>query len=96
MGQVQNSLIVGIGVDGGHQPSYDAEFLVDDLGKGSQAVGGAGRVGQDVVRFGIILVFVDAHDDGDIFIRSRSGNDDLFCTGFDMLLGVRLFGEEPR
>ena len=28
----------------GHEPLFDAEVVVDDLGKGSQAVGGAGRI----------------------------------------------------
>jgi hypothetical protein len=44
MHQVENALIVGVGMDGGHQPSFDAERVVQDLSYGRQAVGGAGGV----------------------------------------------------
>src|SRR5699024_5364665 len=44
-GAVQQLLGGGDGVDGGHQAFHNAEVVVQNLGDGSQAVGGAGGVG---------------------------------------------------
>ena len=49
----------GDGVDGGHQAFHNAELIVDNLGHGSQAVGGAGGVGHEGHVAGV-LVLVDA------------------------------------
>ncbi len=38
-------LVIGVGVNGGHQARFDAEGLVQDLGDRGQAVGGAAGVG---------------------------------------------------
>ena len=43
----------------------------------SQAIGRAARVADDVVPFGIVLVVVHAHHDGDVLAFARHGNDDL-------------------
>ena len=45
-----------------------------------QAVGGAAGVGDDVVLGRIVLVFVDAEHDGDVFVGGGSGDDDLFTV----------------
>src|ERR1041384_6646909 len=42
--QVEDLLVVGVRVDRRHQPGHDAEALVQHLGDGRQAVGGARRV----------------------------------------------------
>src|SRR5579864_6024997 len=42
--KIQNHLIVGVGVDGGHGPALDLEGVVNHLGYRRQTVGGAGRV----------------------------------------------------
>jgi hypothetical protein len=42
-------------VDGGHETLNNTEVVVDDLGKGSSAVGSAGSVGKD---FNVLCVFV--------------------------------------
>jgi hypothetical protein len=50
----------GDGVDGGHEALDDFEVVVDDLGDGSQAVGGAAGVGHDVhCRLNKIHLFVN-------------------------------------
>ena len=75
-----HSLLLGSGgVDGGHQRLLDAEGVVDDLGHGGQAVGGAGGVGDHVHLRGVPLV-VHSHDKGgrDV-VLGRGGDDDLFC-----------------
>ena len=53
-------LVLTGSVDGGHESLDDGELVVEDLGEGSQAVGGAGSVGDDVV-LGVVLVEVDTY-----------------------------------
>jgi len=65
-------------VHGGHQALDDAEVVVDNLGNGSQAVGGATGVGDNVVA-GIVLLVVDAHHIHGGISRG-SGDDDLLGT----------------
>ena len=43
-GAIHSLLGGGGGVHSGHQPLHDCELVVDDLGKGRQAVGGAGSI----------------------------------------------------
>jgi hypothetical protein len=62
---VEDLLVVGVGVDRGHQPALDADRIVEHLGHGREAVGGARRVGDDLV-IGGQLVVVDAIDDGQV------------------------------
>ncbi|MCY1267403.1 hypothetical protein D9M70_158370 [compost metagenome] len=50
-------------MDGGDRAVADAELLVDHLDHGCQAVGGAGRGGDDAVLGRVEQVLVDAHDD---------------------------------
>ena len=54
-------------MDRGHEALLDTEiFLEQHVDHGRQAVGGAARVRDDVVLAGVVLVVVDAHDDGDV------------------------------
>ncbi|KAI8439274.1 hypothetical protein MSG28_013111 [Choristoneura fumiferana] len=74
-----NGLLGGSGgVDGGHQTLNDFEVVVDDLGQGSKAVGGARRVGDDlggrVVRFKVYA------DDEHGRVSTWSRDDDLLGT----------------
>jgi len=85
----------GVAVDRGHQTFGEAEaFLQEDVDQRSQAVRGAGRVGNDVVLGGIVLVVVDAEDDGDVLTLRRSGDDDLLGASHDVTLGLLGIGEE--
>ena len=52
-------------------------IVMHDLGGRRKAVRGAGSVRNDMVLGGIVLVFVDAQHDSQVFAFSGSGNDDL-------------------
>ena len=47
-------------MDGGHETLLDPELVIDDLGEWRQAVGGAGRVG-DNVHAGLVAEMVNTH-----------------------------------
>ena len=75
---IDNLLGSGVRVDGGHETLNDTVLVVDDLGKGSKAVGGARGVGENV-DVGLVGGVVDAHDEHGGISR-RSGDDDLLGT----------------
>src|SRR5699024_7675724 len=82
----------GGGVHGGHQTVGDAPVVVQHLGDGGQAVGGAGGVGHEV-HVGGVLVQVDAaHEHGGV-ILGGGGHDDLLGAGLQVSLGL-LLGQE--
>jgi hypothetical protein len=81
VGQVQDTLVVGVGVNGRHQTVDDPEALVKDFGQRCQAVGGAGSVGYDMVSVRPVHILVDAHDDGDILALGRGVDNHLFGAG---------------
>jgi hypothetical protein len=88
---VEDDLVVGIAVDGGHDSRGDAEGIVKHFDDGSETVGGATGVRDDVVLGGIVLIVVDAEDDGDVLVSGRGGDDDLLDGGTEVsfcLLGV--------
>jgi hypothetical protein len=89
-------LVAGVGVDRGHQALDDAELVVKHLGHRSQAVGRAGRVGDHVVAGRVVVVVVDAHDDGDVLVLRGRGDDHLLRTALDVRLGLGRVGEEAR
>ena len=70
---------------GGHQAFHDAELLVQDLGDGSQAVGGAGGVGHEGHVRGVLVV-VDAHDEHGGVVLGGSAHDDVLGAGVDVAL----------
>ncbi len=92
--QVENALVVSVGVDRGHQAFDDAEALHEDLGDRGQTVGGTGGVRDDVVLSGIVKVVIDAHADGQIDFFARCADDDLACAGLNVLAGIFAIGEE--
>src|SRR5690606_38656189 len=86
-------LVVGVGVDGGHQAADHAQFLVQGSDQGSQAVGRAGGVGDDGVR-ALEDVVVHAIDDGGVHVLAAGrGNDDLLGACLDVVIGFFLGGE---
>ena len=90
---VGHALVVGVGVDGGHQALDDPERLVQDLGHRGQAVGRARGVGDDPVG-GLERVVVDAQNDGGVELVLGGGREDhLIGAGVDVLLEVGLLGE---
>ena len=89
LGAVQDHLVAGVGVDGAHNAGLDLPAVVQSLGHGSQAVGGAGSGGDDVVFLGQGVV-VNVVNDGGQVIAGRSGNDDLLGAGVDVRLSLGL------
>ena len=82
----------GDSVYSGHQAIGDAEIVMQDLGDGGQAVGGAGCVG-DESHAGVVRLVVDAHDEHGGAVLGGGGHDDVLGAGVDVALG-RLLGEE--
>ena len=93
MGAVQNHLVTGEGVHSGHDAALDGSILVQSIGHGSQAVGGAGSSGDDLILSGQ-GVLVHAVNDGLQVVASRSGDDNLLGAGIDMSLALSLGGVE--
>src|SRR5437879_2156402 len=73
--QVEQLLIVGIGVDGGHGTAIDSEGFLENLGDGREAVRGAGSVGNDVVRGWIVGLVVHTEDKRRIRAVGGRGDD---------------------
>ena len=91
--RVENALVARVGVDRRHIPLGNAHRLVEHSGHGSEAVGGAGRVGNHLVRLAE-PVLVHAVDDGDVLIRRGRRDKDAFGAGGEVFLGVRPPGEQ--
>ena len=70
MQYVRQHLVVGIGMDGRHQPVLDADAVVQDLGQRRQAIGGAGCIGNDVIT-ALERIVVDAVHDGIVHVLAR-------------------------
>jgi len=91
-GTINALLGSSVSVDGGHKAFYDAKFIVDNLGKGSKAVGGTGSVA-DNLEVLLVLVVVDTNNKhGSI---SRWGRDhNLLGTALKMSRGLVNCGED--
>ena len=76
-------------MDGGHKTLNDAEVVVNDLGKGSEAVGGAGCVGYDL-DIGSIAVEVYTADEHRSVILGGTGENDNLSTCIEV--GLCLLG----
>src|SRR6185503_11781677 len=68
-------------------------FLQENLDDGRETVGGAAGVGDDVVLRRIVLVFVHAENESDVFVRSRSRDDNFFNGRAKVRLGDGCVGE---
>ena len=89
---VNDFLSCGVCVDGGHKTLDDAKVVVDDLGEGSQAVGGAGCVGNDLY-VGSVAVKIDTADEHRGIVLGRAGQHDDLCACINVSLSL-LGGEE--
>ncbi|MPM92558.1 hypothetical protein SDC9_139693 [bioreactor metagenome] len=76
-------------MDGGHQAFLDAEVLMQNLGDGGQAVGGAGGVGHKLHVGGVLLV-VDAHDEHRGVVLGGSAHDHVLRARIDVALALFL------
>ncbi len=86
---VHDGLGGGGGVHGGHQTLNNTEVVVDDLGDGRQAVGGAGGVGHEL-HVGGVLVQVDAADEHRGVVLRGAGHHDDLRAGVDVSLRLGL------
>lgn len=66
MREIENALVVGVRVDGGHEALFDAEIVVKDFCDRCKAVGGTRGVGDDVVGYRIIFFIVYAEYHGEV------------------------------
>ena len=78
---VEDALVVGVAVDGVHQPLLDGDQVVDDLGRRREAVRRAAGVADDVMRRRVVAVLVDAEDDRDVLVLRGRADDDLLGAG---------------
>ena len=81
MTTVQRWLIACVAVDCGHQTIFDADVFVQHLRQRSQAVGGAGAVGDHVV-IGLQQLVVHAEDDGLLNVFRRGGDQNFLGAAF--------------
>ncbi len=86
-------LVLGVGVDGGHQALDDAELVVQHLGNRRKAVRRARGVGDDVLA-AVVLVVVDAQHDGDVLVGGGRGDDHLLGAGLQVAFGLGRVGEK--
>lgn len=84
MAAVQIFLVVGERMDSGHHTRENSVVIVDNFDDRSQAVGGAGGVGQNVLGRRIIAGFVNTLTIVLSSILARSGNDNFFRSVFQM------------
>ena len=75
------------------KPRLDADGIVQDLGHRRQAVGGAGRVRDDEVVLGQLVV-VDAVDDGQVGAVGRRRDEHALGAGGEMRGGLVAGGED--
>ena len=80
-------------MNGGHDAGDDGEGLVQGVGHGGQAVGGAGSSGDDLIVSGQGLL-VDGVDDGLQVVAGGSRDDDLAGASLNVSLGLSLAGVE--
>ena len=91
-GSVDSGVGGSSSVNGGHETLLNTEVVVDDLGKWSEAVGSAGGVGDDSLRW-VVVGVVDTEDVHWGIVLGWSGEDDLLGTTFQVEVTL-LFGEE--
>src|SRR5216683_1402868 len=94
--QVEEFLIVGVRVDGGHGAAVDAESFLENFGDGSEAVGGAGSVGNDLVLCRIVGLVIHTEDESRIGAIGGRGDEHFLYGRAKMLVGIHAFGKEAR
>ena len=81
-------------MDGGEKTLIDAERLVKNLCNWCETVGGTASVRNDVVLCRIVLILVDAENDGDVFVLGGSRDDDLLHAVVAVVDSESSVGEE--
>ena len=78
MRSIHDGLGVGEIVKGGNHTVFYTEGFVDDLDYWADAIGGAGSGGDEVVRIGLIEMFIAPNHDIEGAVLDWSCDDDLF------------------
>ena len=89
-------MIVGICVDRGHETALQPKGVPKYLHHRGQTVRRTRGVGQHMVARGIVLVVVDAHDDGQIHIFGGSTDNNLLRSLIQVFGRGRPVGEASR
>ena len=79
-----------------HLRLADAELFVNHFRQRRKAVRRAGSVRDDVVRRRVVLLFVDAEDNRDVFVLCGSRDNDFFDRPAQVLSGIFGVRETPR
>ena len=85
---VEHALIVRIAVDRGHEPTFDPDRVVQDLGNRRQAIGGAAGIRNDII-VSRQRILIDPEDDRLGHAGCRRGDQHLLGARLDM--GARGF-----
>ena len=96
MDRIEHPLIVGIGMDGGHQPFAYPKAFVKDFNYGSDAVGGAGGIGDDAMLCRVIFPLVYAEDDGNVLLFRWRCDEHLLGPTLEVPGGFGCRGEQAR
>jgi len=95
VGGIEDALVTGVAVGGGHRAFDDAEGLIQDLDHRRHAVGGAAGVAEDVVVLVAVLIGVHAHHEGADFVAlTRGGQDHFLGAGLEVLAGTDVVVED--
>src|SRR6266404_9013840 len=84
--EVEELLVVRVGMDGGHRAAMDSKRFVEDFGDGGETVCGAGGVRNDMVLRRVIGLVIHAEDKGGIRAVGGRGDDDFFHWRAKVLL----------
>src|SRR5262249_24108635 len=96
VGNIKNHLVVGVGVNRGHGAANDFEGLMYNFSNRSQAVRGAGGVGNNVMSPRIIVLMIDPENESHIFILCGSRDDDFLDWSAQVFLGIIRIGKAAR
>ncbi len=94
VGKIENSLITGIGMDGGHKTTLNPEIIQDHLGYRSKTVGGTGCIGDHMMNGAVILILIYSHNKCFHISFGRSRDHDLTGPCTDMLLSAVTIPEQ--
>src|SRR5690606_2003595 len=91
---IGQDLAVRVGVNGGHQTSFQTQLVVQRLDQGGQAVGRAGSVGNDGIRSFQYVMVHTINDGGVDILAARSGDDHFLGATLQVSRSLFLTGEE--
>mmetsp|Transcript_34593 Transcript_34593/g.46626 ORF Transcript_34593/g.46626 Transcript_34593/m.46626 type:complete len:343 (+) Transcript_34593:87-1115(+) len=92
-GTINSKLVNSNSVDGGHETLNNTVVIMENLGNGGKAVGGAGGVG-DNIHAGVVTLMVNTNNENRSVVLGRSGDDGLLGTTLLVKTGGLLSGED--